>query len=259
VSQPLPDPLIDAAVDLSDFKFMPLHVARARDSNILDATTGDEFKAAFLLWCASWHQVPCGSLPDDDTQLAKLAGYGRVVKQWTKVRAGALHGFAKCSDGRLYHPVICEVAADVWADRSDKVKRKAEDRARKKAHRSGGSHNNSSGHASTVQRTSGEIPADIEHNSAGQHGEFQRTPNERPAENALKVSKGNKGREVSKEDNNQPPSLVAAREQPPGAEQTAEAPAQSGIAPLGTAEEEADWAEFQRKAVVTLAGRRTHA
>lgn len=66
---------------------------RLRDSKIVDEVSGDEFRAAVLLWCAAWHQVPAASLPDDDAQLAKFAGYGRVVKEWLKHKAGALHGF----------------------------------------------------------------------------------------------------------------------------------------------------------------------
>jgi hypothetical protein len=47
---------------------------------------GEAFRAGVLLWCAAWHQVPAASLPDNDTELANLAGYGRVVKEWRKVR-----------------------------------------------------------------------------------------------------------------------------------------------------------------------------
>lgn len=58
---------------------------------------------------------------------------------------------------------------------------------------------------------------------------------------------------------NQSPSLDAAREQSPSSELPPEVPAQGPIPPIGTAEEATAWAEFQRKSVVTLAGRRTHA
>lgn len=115
MSGQLPEPLVPADVDLRDYQFMPLDVVRLRDSKIVDEASGDEFRAAVLLWCSSWHQVPAASLPDDDVQLAKFAGYGRVVKEWLKVKAGALHGFIRCSDGRLYHPVVAEKAIEAWA------------------------------------------------------------------------------------------------------------------------------------------------
>lgn len=58
----LPDPLIDSDVDLRDFAYMPLDVVRFRDSDFTAITDGEAFKAGVLLWCASWHQVPAGSL-----------------------------------------------------------------------------------------------------------------------------------------------------------------------------------------------------
>ena len=113
----MPTPLTPAVCDLRDFTFMPLDVVRLRDSDIAAKSTGDEFRCAVLLWCASWHQVPAASLPDDDEVLAKLAGYGRVVKEWRKVREGALRGWIKCDDGRIYHPVVAEKANEAWASK----------------------------------------------------------------------------------------------------------------------------------------------
>jgi hypothetical protein len=109
-----PEPLVPADVDLRDFAFMPLDVLRLRDSGLAAKASGDEFRAAVLLWCAAWHQVPAASLPDDDIELSSLAGYGRVVKEWRRVRNGALHGWVKCSDGRLYHPTVAEKARESW-------------------------------------------------------------------------------------------------------------------------------------------------
>lgn len=110
----LPAPFTPIGCDLRDFAFMPLDVVRLRDSDLAVAAEADEFRCAVLLWCASWHQVPAASLPDDDKILAQYAGYGRVVKEWQKVRAGALRGWVKCSDGRLYHAVVSEKANEAW-------------------------------------------------------------------------------------------------------------------------------------------------
>ncbi len=112
--QALTDPLTPADCDLRDFAFMPLDVVRLRDSDLAVTAEADEFRCAVLLWCASWHQVPAASLPDDDKILSQYAGYGRVVKEWQKVREGALRGWVKCADGRLYHPVVAEKANDAW-------------------------------------------------------------------------------------------------------------------------------------------------
>src|SRR5262249_23249587 len=80
---------------------------------------------------ASWHQVPAASLPDDDRVLAQLAGYGRVIREWQKVRDGALRGWVKCSDGRLYHPVVAEKALAAWASRQKHAFDKCCERQRK--------------------------------------------------------------------------------------------------------------------------------
>lgn len=157
---------------------MPLDVVRLRDSDISAIANGDEFRCAVLLWCASWHQVPAASIPDDDVILAQLAGFGRVVKEWKKVRDGALRGWIKCSDGRLYHPVVAEKAGEAWESRlayrqrkEAERQRKADERAKKKA--------------AMEQQTGGGSPADISDLSGGQLTEAQRTGGGSPAENAL--------------------------------------------------------------------------
>ena len=87
---------------------MPLDVARLRDSDLVGMASGEEFRAAVLLWCAAWHQIPAGSLPDNNRVLARLAGFGNNVESWMKCRAMALKNFLICNDNRLYHPVICD-------------------------------------------------------------------------------------------------------------------------------------------------------
>lgn len=134
------EPLTPADCDLRDFAFMPLDVVRLRDSTLAIKATGEEFRAAVLLWCASWHQVPAGSLPDDDAELATFAGFGRVVKEFKKIKAGAIHGWVKCSDGRLYHPVIAEKVRDAWEGKRRQQWRTECARVRKHNERHGTSH-----------------------------------------------------------------------------------------------------------------------
>lgn len=117
MTEPLPAPPLPATVDLREFSYMPLDVARLRDSDLAALETAEAFRAAVLLWAAAWHQIPAGSLPDDDRILAKLAGFGRVLAEWRKVKDGAMRGFVKCSDGRLYHQVVAEKALDAWRSR----------------------------------------------------------------------------------------------------------------------------------------------
>lgn len=110
-------PLTPAACDLTDFPFMPLDVARLRDSELASNETPEACWAAVLLWAASWHQIPAASIPNDEKWIAKQAGYaqrGKVDKAWADVRDGALRGFVVCDDGRLYHAVVAEKACEAW-------------------------------------------------------------------------------------------------------------------------------------------------
>ena len=110
-----PEPMTPPDCDLRDFAYMPLEVLRLRDSGVASLPSPEAFRACVLAWCVSWHQVPAASLPDDDNALSVLLGYGRATAAWSKVRnAGGLHGWIKCSDGRLYHPVVAEKAREAW-------------------------------------------------------------------------------------------------------------------------------------------------
>lgn len=131
------EPLTAADCDLRDFAFMPLDVVRLRDSDLAATESAEAFRAAVMLWCASWHQLPAASLPDDDRVLANLAGYGRVVKEWQKEREGALRGWIKCSDGRLYHPVVAEKAAEAWRGKLERQWRTECARIKKHSQRHG--------------------------------------------------------------------------------------------------------------------------
>ncbi|MDE2104031.1 MAG: DUF1376 domain-containing protein [Patescibacteria group bacterium] len=110
-------PLTAAECNLQDFAFMPLDVARLRDSDLAANETPEACWAAVLLWAAAWHQVPAASIPNDERWIAKHAGYaqrGKIAREWADVRAGALRGWIECSDGRLYHPVVAEKAREAW-------------------------------------------------------------------------------------------------------------------------------------------------
>jgi len=130
----LPNPLTPPECDLTDFQYMELDVRRLRDSKFAATPNSDAFRAGVMLWCAAWHQVPAASLPDDDVELANLAGFGRMpvsVKEWKKVRAEALYGFVKCSDGRLYHAIIAEKALAAFGAKLKHAYDKFVDRLRK--------------------------------------------------------------------------------------------------------------------------------
>lgn len=127
----LPKPLVLENVDLRDFEYMPLDVVRFRDSDFTALVEAEAFRAGFLLMCASWHQVPAVSIPNDDRVLSNLAGFGRVVKEWEKFKEEAMHGWILCDDNRYYHPVVSEKALESWKSKREYSYKKFSDRIRK--------------------------------------------------------------------------------------------------------------------------------
>ena len=107
----LPAPPVPETADLRQFQSMHLDLHWLRTSSFAVKSTGDGFKAALQLMGAAWHQVPAGSLPNDDELLASAAGFG-VTKQglsaWRKVSPEALRDWYKADDGRLYHPFLAK-------------------------------------------------------------------------------------------------------------------------------------------------------
>lgn len=120
MTDPRPAPLVPPEVDLRDFPRMGLDVARLKGSELVVNETPEVCWAALMLWCAAWHEVPAGSVPNNERWLADKAGYlsrGQIELSWGQIREGVLRGFVECSDGRLYHKVTCEVVLDAWASK----------------------------------------------------------------------------------------------------------------------------------------------
>ncbi len=126
------EPLVPAEVDLRDYDYMPLYGKRLFESDTWLHCDDAEKLAALRLWWASWHQEPAGSLPDNDRVLCSLAGKGDVLKAWQAVKDNAMRGWIKCTDGRLYHPVVASIALEVWATKRKKQTENAADRERKR-------------------------------------------------------------------------------------------------------------------------------
>ena len=106
-----PDPLTPPDCDLRDYPWMPVDCNRLLTSETWMLGTAEQKVAAFTLWAKSWHQVPAGSLPSHDKMLEVMSEAGPA---WKRVREHALRGWVKCSDGRLYHPVVAEKANESW-------------------------------------------------------------------------------------------------------------------------------------------------
>lgn len=103
-----PEPPVPADADLRAFPFTPIFRSRLFGSSFHARVNDSEWRAGVTLWLKSWDQVPAGSLPDDDIDLCRLAELGRETRAWKKLRDGALRGWYRCNDGRLYHLVVAE-------------------------------------------------------------------------------------------------------------------------------------------------------
>lgn len=94
---------------------------------------GDQGRArmgtALILWAECYRQDPAGTLPDDDVELAQLAGYGADAAAWAEVRDDVLHGWMTClcedetvePQRRLGHPLIAEIATRSYRRKTGKA------------------------------------------------------------------------------------------------------------------------------------------
>ncbi|MDF2493277.1 DUF1376 domain-containing protein [Sphingomonas sp.] len=118
MSADLPAPLTTPDCNVQSFPYMPLHVAKLRDSDMAAEEEPEACWYNVLLCSAAWHQIPAASLPNNDAVLMRLIGLGRDLKTWKKHRRGALRGFVLCSDDRYYHPFVADLALTAWASRN---------------------------------------------------------------------------------------------------------------------------------------------
>jgi hypothetical protein len=115
----LPAPLTPPDCDLRDFQRMMVDIGRLFGSSFNASASRNPlaWMVGHKLWYRSWHQVPAASLPDDDAELCHLAELGFDLKGFRAARPLAMRGWIKCSDGRLYHKVVAEVALESWLEK----------------------------------------------------------------------------------------------------------------------------------------------
>ncbi len=185
----LPPPPVPPDADLTDFKFMPLEVARLRRSKAwLICKRRPELAFYMLnLWTASWHERPAGSLEDDDDVLADAAMCS--PEKWPKVRGEVMRGWVKHFDGRLYHPVVAEKVNDSWHGRVISRWERECDRIRKENHRRKEKHLPPLDFPPKPERISATVPEDGGRMSGGI-----------PPENALKGERREREKEGKEEE-----------------------------------------------------------
>lgn len=129
-----PHPFTPPGSNTQRLPYMPIETERLLASDLWHSSTGDGFKAWFRLLSESWRQTPAASLPDDHRILCGLAGV--TPAQWKRLQATALHGWTRCSDGRLYHAVLAVRALAAWSSKLEADLRSARGNAKQaKRHR----------------------------------------------------------------------------------------------------------------------------
>lgn len=113
-----PDPPVPADADLRHFSGMMVDVPRVLRSEFILSASKAGVGAAFLLWCSAWHEVPAGSLPENERILARLALCD--WDEWQEVREEALNDYVLCSDGRYHHTTGAVVVLEAL-DRTKKA------------------------------------------------------------------------------------------------------------------------------------------
>lgn len=111
------------------------------------------------MWYAAWKQVPCGSLPADDREMAGAIGIPSSV--FAEYRDVLLRGWWLADDGRLYHDTIVRRVIEMMGKRRSDADRKAAERARTLLESSA----TPAGVTPDTQRT----PADVQPESSTDH------------------------------------------------------------------------------------------
>lgn len=119
-------PLVRPEVTMRGMDFMALHYQRLRKSIAwLRAKRKPELGFYMMnLWGTAFHETPAGSLENDDDVLADAAMCS--PERWAEVRDDVLHGWIRCSDGRLYSRFLAEVVNEAWERRKSHAARGAE-------------------------------------------------------------------------------------------------------------------------------------
>lgn len=119
----LPRPLTPPDCDVSTFAGPILNVARLKGSVFWMRADPRTKAAAIELWMFAWRQTPAASLPNDPLTLSRVTGIS--ARSMRTILAGEFqhtpcHGFIRCDDGRLYHPVIAGDALRAFKTRQSR-------------------------------------------------------------------------------------------------------------------------------------------
>lgn len=171
----LPTPLVPAECDMGGNDWFPLYFDRLKKSRWWRRSSHMARSTNIVLWGEAYKQVPAGSMPNDDDELADAAGFGMDTDAFIAAKAEIMAPWTLCSDGRWYHPTLCEVVLTTWERLSEKRRLERERKARQRAQ---------------VRGQDPSVPQDSGGGHAGQGGVSHGTEGGVPAENGTQETIG---------------------------------------------------------------------
>jgi len=99
------------AVNVQCLPYMPLQIDRLRRSKAWLRCKRNPEIAFYMvnLWMRAWHEVPAGSIEDDDDVLADAAMCS--PEKWEELKNEILQGWER-RDGRVWHSTVTEIATE---------------------------------------------------------------------------------------------------------------------------------------------------
>lgn len=102
---------MNEALDVQCLPYMPLQIERLRKSKAWLRCKRNPEIAFYMvnLWMRAWHEIPAGSIEDDDDVLADAAMCS--PEKWELLKDDILHGWER-RDGRVWHSTVTEIATE---------------------------------------------------------------------------------------------------------------------------------------------------
>ena len=108
---PLPE---TGHIDLSSMTYMPLMIKEFVASRLVNGVKSIYSINNLALCASAFHQVPAGSVPDDDIEIATMSGFRGSDEEFQQAKAVILRGFIKHADNRWYHPFVVRRSIEIW-------------------------------------------------------------------------------------------------------------------------------------------------
>lgn len=98
-------------IDVQCLPYMPLQIERLRKSKAWLRCKRNPEIAFYMvnLWMRAWHEIPAGSIEDDDDVLADAAMCS--PEKWEELKDDILKGWERL-DGRVWHSTVTEIATE---------------------------------------------------------------------------------------------------------------------------------------------------